>query len=186
MPENLSDETLMLQLAAGNEPAFEQLYARYRDALYFFIRYRCGNRAVADDLFQEVWESLFRRAAQYTVQAQFKTYLYTIARNRLTDYYRRQSIRQVDSLNEDNLPASDGWDQTRLSETEISADLASKREKILSIVETLPTVQQEAFLLYMAGLSLADIANTTKVSKETAKSRVRYAKAKLMQQLRGA
>lgn len=186
MSQNLSDETLMLQLASGNESAFEQLYGRHRDALYFYIRYRCGSTVIADDLFQEVWESLFRKAAQYSVQAQFKTYLFTIARNRLTDYYRRQSLRQTDSFSEDVLPVTDNWDQTHLSETEISVDLESKKEQILSIVEVLPTAQREAFLLYMAGLSLAEIADTTKVTKETAKSRVRYAKRKLMQQLRGA
>jgi RNA polymerase sigma-70 factor (ECF subfamily) len=59
-------------------------------------------------------------------------------------------------------------------------------EKIVSAVEALPLEQRGAFVMFAhAGLSLAEIAEATGVAVETAKSRLRYARASLRQTLAG-
>jgi RNA polymerase sigma-70 factor (ECF subfamily) len=59
-------------------------------------------------------------------------------------------------------------------------------ESLVESIAALPTLQREAFLLREeAGLSLEEIALATGVTPETAKSRLRYAVAKLRDGLRG-
>ena len=66
--------------------------------------------------------------------------------------------------------------------------MAARQEaaRVLAALEALPEEQREAFLLHEeGGLSVGEIAEVTKVGPETAKSRLRYALAKLRQALEG-
>ncbi|MCL1825295.1 MAG: RNA polymerase sigma factor [Betaproteobacteria bacterium] len=183
-----SDEDLMLRYAAGEAAAFDQLYARHRGGLFRFIQRQCKERAQAEEIFQEVWMNLIKSRERYTATARFRTYLYTLAHNRMIDHFRRQSgepLRSGGNAEEGpdviaSLPAS------RVDEPYVRVLSRQQGEYLLRLLEDLPAVQREAFLLAEEGeLSLGEIAEATGVNPETAKSRLRYAVAKLRAGLQG-
>jgi RNA polymerase sigma-70 factor, ECF subfamily len=75
----ISDEALMLEFQRGSRAAFEEIFARHRDALHGFFRRRLVNPAQADDLTQETFLAVLRAAARYEPRALVRTYLYGIA-----------------------------------------------------------------------------------------------------------
>ena len=174
-----SDEALMQLYAAGDLDAFRRLYEQHRGGLYrYFLRQ--SNPAVAEELFQDVWARVIQARKRYRPEATFKTWLYTLARNRLVDHWRREGHRTGVSL-DDDCPGQDARDAgpgpQRL------ADLRECIEQLMELVTGLPAEQRQAFLLrHEAGMSLAQIAETMSTGAETAKSRLRYA----MQRLRTA
>lgn len=126
--------------------------------------------------------SIVRSRATYEVTARFATYLYRIAHNRLVDHFRRSAHRpRVNEGNGDDeddplaeLPADprDGPEAQLQSKATI--------ERFHAVLSALPSEQREAFVMREeAGLSIEEIAAATGVNPETAKSRLRYALAKL-------
>ncbi len=186
MREPGQDENLMLRYRDGDSRAFDLLFNRHRDALYRYLARQCGIPAVADELFQDIWMNLIRARENYTVKAKFTTYLYSMARNRLIDYYRKYSAEQQAMRNSQNRKEPDELqgDSSHEPETRVASRLL--RERILEGMAELPTEQREAFLLHQeAGMTLKEIAELTGVSRETVKSRLRYATGRLRKSLRG-
>lgn len=166
------DEELMLAYGRGDAGAFETLYRRHRGPLYRFVLRAIKQRSVAEELFQEAWIRVIEARSRYAPQARFTTWLYTIAHNLLVDHWRKKGLALVSLDTEDVL-----------SESANPARHAEGREalaRFLQALEALPAAQREAFLLHEeAGLTVAEIAAVTGANEEAAKSRVRYAMAKL-------
>jgi RNA polymerase sigma-70 factor (ECF subfamily) len=181
--EPLRDEELMLRYRDGDASAFDALYGRHRAGLFRFILRQCASRGEAEEIFQEVWMKLIEARARYRVEARFSTYLYHIAVNRLIDRSRRKSNAPALSLDDPDCPdglavASAAVDPVRHAAARETAG------RVLAALAELPPEQREAFLLHEeGGLSVGEIADVTKVGAETAKSRLRYALAKLRQAL---
>jgi RNA polymerase sigma-70 factor (ECF subfamily) len=177
------DSDLMLRYARGDARAFELLYARHKAPLYRYLLRQCHDRAVADDLFQDVWDRVIRNRKHYQVRAKFATFLYRIAHNCAVDQFRQRTRRrddQSDSVEEESvvLLAPD----TERPDRQL-AD-AQFRDAFQHALDSLPADQRAVFLLYEeSGLGLDEIGEITGVGMETAKSRLRYAVAKLRKAL---
>jgi len=166
------DEELMLAYGRGDAGAFETLYKRHRGGLYRFVLRAIKQRAVAEELFQEAWIRVIEARSRYAPQARFTTWLYTIAHNLLVDHWRRKGLTLV-QLDEEELVAAPDNPARQAEAREALARLAQA-------IEALPAAQREAFLLHEeAGLTVAEIAKVTGSGEEAAKSRLRYAMAKL-------
>lgn len=191
MTDDNSDETLMLRYQAGDAAAFDELYARHRGGLYRFITRQCRARERAEEIFQDVWMSLIQAAERYRVEAQFRTWLYTVAHNKLMDYFRSNvraeavlyEVKNTDDESGESAATIEGV-ASRTEEPMVQAESRQQGLAILKLLESLPAPQREAFLLYEeGGLSVEEIAQATGVSFEAAKSRLRYAVAKLREGL---
>lgn len=185
MDDTVSDEALMIRFRDGDAQAFEVLYARHKGPLYRYVCRQCETTAHAEELFQDVWMKLIGARDRYEVRAKFATYLYHLAHNRLIDHYRRAKT---------GIPISydDDMEESMIEQVPDSAarqpdnDLDRRRlgKRLLELISALPEAQRETFLLREeAGLSLAEIAAATGVNAETAKSRQRYALARLRREL---
>jgi RNA polymerase sigma-70 factor, ECF subfamily len=175
-----TDEALMLGYRDGDAAAFDLLYSRHKGGVYRYLLRQCRNAALADELFQDVWMNLIRARAGYTVQAKFTTWLYRIAHNRLIDHFRR-SDPAAQSLDDEESAAAEPA-APRSVEPEASAAAREQAAQLLALLDGLPEEQREAFVLQQeGGLSVEEIAAATGVTRETAKSRLRYAIAKLRQ-----
>ena len=166
------DEELMLAYRDGNAGAFETLYTRHRARLYRFVLRSVKSRQVGEELFQEIWMRVIEARGRYTPQARFTTWLYTIAHNQLVDHWRKRGLTLV-ALEGDEPPGSspDPADQAQALES---------LERFAVALQALPPLQREAFLLHEEGnLSAVEIAAATGTNEEAAKSRLRYAMAKL-------
>ena len=178
-----ADEELMLSYGGGDAGAFETLYRRHRGPLYRFLLRQVGDTATAEELFQDVWMRVIDYRERYEPRARFSSWIYAIAHNRLMDLYRargkasflagEESAEALESLPADDIPADALLDRRRAA------------ERLLAALAELPEAQREAFLLQQEGdLSVEEIGAATGVSRETAKSRLRYAVAKLRASLR--
>jgi len=176
-----TDEALMQSFARGQSSAFEQLYDRHETGIWRFVFRSVQNQAVADDLVQELWFAVARTAASYKPTAKFKTWLFTMARNRVIDHVRTaKNHASIDAENDDGESMfSDLAAESRLGPLRQVSSQEQARA-LLSAIEQLPEDQREAFLMQAEGdMSVEQIAAATGVSFETAKSRLRYARSKL-------
>lgn len=180
------DETLMLAYARGDAAAFERLYARHKGPTYRYLLRHTSNRATADELHQDVWMRVVRARERYRPQAQFKTWLYTLARHRLIDHFRSTEGLYSDSLDEEpaNEHSSSPADGPSIAADPLASVIdAESGHRLLGALAEVPAAQRDAFLLHVeAGLSLVEIAMLSGVPLETVKSRLRYA----YKRLRGA
>ena len=173
-----ADEELMLSYSGGDSGAFETLYRRHRGPLYRFLLRQVGETATAEELFQDVWMRVIDSRGRYQPRAKFSSWVYAIAHNRLMDFYRasgRARFLDRDEAEEvlEELPAQD-------PPPEALIDRKRAAGRLLEALAALPEPQREAFLLQQEGeLSVEEIGAATGVSRETAKSRLRYAVAKL-------
>jgi RNA polymerase sigma-70 factor (ECF subfamily) len=172
------DEQLMLAYREGDVGAFEELYRRHKGGLFRFVLRSVRERALAEELYQEIWMRVIEARGRYEAQARFSTWLYTIAHNRLVDHWRKKGLQVVAAGDEDDFPANPG--------EEPQSVVAAKQglERFGRALEALPQAQREAFLMHHeTEMSVAEIARATGANEEAAKSRLRYAVAKLKEAL---
>lgn len=175
----------MLAYRDGNVSAFDELYRRHRAPLYRYLLRQCRDTAAAEELVQDIWTNLIRARASYTVAARFTTYLYRLAHNRLIDHYRRQAPAALVSFDVDDADFPDPPAPTR-DGPETAHEVKEQAARLLELLQALPAAQREAFVLqHEAGMSIEEIAAVAGVTRETAKSRLRYAVAKLREGMRG-
>ena len=175
-----SDEALMLAYQKGDVSAFECLYGRHKDALFSFLYHSAGQMAVVEEVAQEAWEAVVRSAERYVPSASFRTWLYQIARQRLADYWRRRDNRHA-SLSD--VVASGENDALADVQAAGDASFAALEQRLMRAIGTLPREQRDALLLQEQGFSLTEIADITGDGQETIKSRLRYARTQLREQL---
>ncbi len=170
---SLSDEALMGRYRDGDSQAFEELYRRHRDRLHRFVVRMVPTEA--DEVFQEVWLAIVKARDRYTAEARFVTYLFTIAHHRAVARLRsagRGAVMTCEDAGE-NVPD----EQPNPLEAASNAELG---QALQIAIAGLPPLQREAFLMQAEGeLSLAEIAEATGTSRETVKSRLRYASRRL-------
>ena len=173
------DADLLLAHAAGDAHAFARLYDRYDRPCFRYIRRMLGPAHAhdAEDLHQETWIAVSRNAGAFDARkASFRAWLFTIARNKVFDQLRRQRVAVLAPAEERVVMEAPDTGLTPLEQVE-AHELA---RRLVAAVETLPLEQRGAFVLFAdAGLSLEEVARVTGVGMETAKSRLRYARATL-------
>jgi RNA polymerase sigma-70 factor (ECF subfamily) len=187
---DLADEELMSRYVRDDEAAFEVLLARYRRPLFGFLYRYLGRSDKAEDVFQEVFYEIIRARKRYRPEAKFAAWIFRIARNRAVDRIRRDGFRDMESLN-DGVNPNDEDGETRLAR--VTDDRPDPEEMtrgkqvdaaLQDALAALPAEQREVFWLKeKSGLTLAEIADLTRVSQNTVKSRLRYALEKLRAKL---
>jgi RNA polymerase sigma-70 factor (ECF subfamily) len=181
VPED--DAELLRAHGDGDPHAFAQLYDRYDRPCFQFIRRMLGaaHGDAAEDVHQETWISISKSAAAFDPRkASFRAWLFTIARHKVWDHFRRQKVAILAAAEDDVAMMIPDPGPTPLEQVE-SRELA---QKLVTAVEALPLEQRGAFVMFVhAGLSLEEIAQATGVGVETAKSRLRYARAALRRAL---
>jgi len=174
MDRTVDDSALMLRYKDGDLAAFEALYRRHNDALYRYLLRLSQHPETAEDLFQEAWGKIVRARNDYRPTAKFTTFLYRVAHNCFIDHVRR---------NKRHAAAVDIEPDTRPADTpdhDHAAEIGLARRRLEAALASLPEEQRDVFLLHEeGGLNLDEIAFVTGTKRETAKSRLRYANAKL-------
>jgi RNA polymerase sigma-70 factor, ECF subfamily len=178
---DVEDGELMVRYAGGDMQAFETLYRRHRSPLYRYLARHTRDPEIANDLFQEVWSKVIASRSRYEPRAKFSTFLYRVAHNCFIDYCRRTSGRTDRSVrNNEEFDLENALPAAAADLPDARAEHAQTLARYRAALAALPSDQRDTFLLYEeSGLSLAEIGQITGVSMETAKSRLRYALAKL-------
>ena len=177
--ESPSDADLLRAYVDGDGDAFAVLYDRYDSQCYGYIRRTLGSAHAdaAEDLHQETWVAVATKGHTYDAQgASFVTWMYTIARHKVLDHFRKQKVAFLVTHDDDAVNA-------QMDGAPTPAEAVQSRElalALVSAVDSLPLAQRETFVLFAGGeLTLGEIAAATQVGIETTKSRLRYARAAL-------
>jgi RNA polymerase sigma-70 factor (ECF subfamily) len=160
---DVADEVLVRIVAqSGDERAISELYDRYAGLIYGAgVRY-LGDRALAEDLVQDVFTSVWRGASGFDPsRASFATWVYRITRNRATDLIRRRRAR-VRTVG--GAPSFEP-EEDPTGEISRSFDLASALSRLS------PVHREVLTLAYFQGLTQREISHRTNTPLGTVKSR---------------
>ena len=102
-----TDEDLLAAYRNGDRAAFSRLVDAYQRELFHFLVRFVGDRAAAEDIFQESFLQVHQSAAQFDPQRRFRPWLFTIAANKARDYLRAQSRRPANQLQAAITPGND-------------------------------------------------------------------------------
>lgn len=168
---SVSDEHLIEQIVQGDLLAFESLYHRHVKVVYNRVRYTVPETDV-EDVTQEVFIAVFGSLQKFRGEAQFKTWLRKLIKNKVAEYYRRRS-RKKEMMQVDLVQAENQSDHHHPSSEE-------DRIVLQSILMTLPDLYCEVILLRFAeDMPFNEIAGCLKKKPEAVKSLYRRAMAAL-------
>ena len=177
-----TDEQLFGRYRAGDSTAYEALVHRYHQTLFHFLIRFSGNRAAAEDLFQETFLQVHLAADSFDLSKKFKPWLFTIAANKARDYLRKNIRRQMVTL---SASVDEGQDDGRTFIDLLEADLkmpaqgAEENEQtqlVRETVATLPDHLREVLILaYFNQFSYKEIAGMLSIPLGTVKSRLHAA-----------
>jgi len=177
----LSDESLMAQIARGQQAALSELYDRYSRLVFGLAQHATGDPGSAEEITQDVFVRAWERAGQYRPeQGTVRTWLASIARHRSIDQLRRQGARaEAQSVSWDE--AEEGpSSMVAGSNTQLEAELAMLRSEVRAAIAQLPEEQKQALALaYFRGHTQDEIAVALGVPLGTVKTRIRLAMDKL-------
>lgn len=156
---------------------FERLYEDHAQALFGFLAYRTGDRALAEDVMSEAFERALKARRRYDPgKASAKTWIYSIALNCLRDQQRRQSaeVRAVDRVG--------GVGEPELSDP--GFDRAETRDEVHRALRHLSDEEREVVALRFGGeLSAKEMANLLGERETTVEGRLYRALRKLREEL---
>ena len=151
-------------IAAGDPDALEDLYHKYSRELFVFVLGRLGDRQLAEETLQDVMLAVWRGARRYRADASVRTWLYSIAHNRVLSAMRKLPEKPVefdpDLLDSEQAGPAD-WTEFR-----------RRAARVQSAVRDLPEHQRLVIeLMYLHGLTGPEIARVLGVAVGTVKSR---------------
>jgi RNA polymerase sigma-70 factor, ECF subfamily len=178
----LTDEQLLSAFLAGDRQAFAALVERYQRDLYHFLLRFTGNRASADDVFQEAFIQVFQSASQFEQGRTFRPWLFTIAANKARDHLRSRARKHAAPLQATIDPHHDGGQEYMdlLRSVESSPTERLEHEELQHLVQKsiqrLPEHLREVLVLaYFNQIPYKQIAEVLNVPLGTVKSRLHTA-----------
>lgn len=176
--DSRSDEELLADIRARDDSALAELYDRY-GRMAFSLSYRIlGERGVAEDVVQEAFLAVWRRAAGYTAdRGAARSWLMAITHNLSIDRRRGRYRRELTDVQLDDVEfrlATGSEDVFSSVSSSIEAD------EIRVALRELPAEQRQAIeLAFFGGLSHQEIADRTGTPLGTVKGRMRLGLRKL-------
>lgn len=153
--------------------SYHKFYTQYKDRLFSYLLFKCGDGDVAQDVMQESFVRHYQRYGNSTSNS--PSLLYTIAKNRLIDHLRGnwRSQRGVPDLLKDKSVKSE------------EANLITRENvtKLIGAIKKLPETDQEILVLATMGTCYREIAETTDISVSNVKVRIHRARRKLLELL---
>jgi RNA polymerase sigma-70 factor, ECF subfamily len=162
----------MMQVCGGDEPSFETLLDRHRAQVVNHLYRLVHNRAIAEELAQDVFLRVYRFRNRYQPEAKFSTWLFRITTNVALNW-RRDTRRETAHLRLDaalhDMRQIQVPDQTLRADQQLLAEYAAK--EIRDAIESLPSKQLAAVLMHKyEGMDYAAIATVLDCSIPALKS----------------
>jgi RNA polymerase sigma-70 factor (ECF subfamily) len=173
----LADEELMQLVRDGETRAFEVIFDRHSGAAFSLAYRMCGRQAMAEDVVQEAFVSLWRSGARYeATRGSVRTWVLSVVRNRAIDAFRREEAKGSRDVGEEGM--AERMPAPVLTETEVERrDEARQIRKALG--ELPPDQRQVIELAYFGGFTHSQIANMLALPSGTVKGRMRLGLTKM-------
>lgn len=163
------DYSLIKKYIEGDQDSFKMLIDKHTPSIYNFTSRFVGIDQAKDttqEIFIKVWKNLKNFDGS---KAQFKTWLFTIARNTVTDYLRKKKSISFSGLGEDNLIEETIEDEAPLPD-EVFQKLQDK-EMLIKVLEEIPPLYKEVLILhYQEDMTFKEIGEVLNKPLNTVKS----------------
>ena len=169
------------QAQAGDRQAFHQLADHFQPEIFRMIYYRTRSKMDAEDLAQDVFLRAFKHIGRLTSPALFRSWLYSIAVNRVRDHHRRQRIKSMFgmvSMDEEGFQES----EEMAAPPEATLQMAKGKfwDRVRDIMERLPRMEREVFYLrFFDQLSIKEITAAMHKNESTVKTHLYRALSKV-------
>jgi RNA polymerase sigma-70 factor (ECF subfamily) len=164
------DRSLLRRVARGDQAAFASLYDRYGASAFGLALKICNNRALAEDVVQEAFLSVWQRAGRFDPgRGSVTAYLFAAVHNKAVD-----AVRHEESLRRREEGVAEVVGDPGGEEVVEAAWLGVRSKEVRAAVSRLSPVQREALeLAYFEGLTYSEVAEKLGVPLGTAKTRLR-------------
>jgi RNA polymerase sigma factor (sigma-70 family) len=180
--------TIPTAMTADKNKTITQSITAYSKRLFSFIKQRVSSNEDAEDILQDVFYQL---AGNTEPIEQVTSWLFTVARNKITDRYRKQQLPLIDDLQPAGSTEEENFDwKDLIPANNDSPETTYLRnlfwEELQLALDELPAEQRDAFIQNeLEDISFKDISAATGVSVATLISRKRYAVLFLRDRLQG-
>ncbi len=179
-----SDEQLIVAYRGGDRASFAELVARYERELFHFLIRFLGNRAAAEDIFQETFLQVHESAGDFDTQRRFRPWLFTIAANKARDLMRSNNRRPANPLQATITPGDERGGEfidlmkSAVESPEQAIEQSELAARVQSTVANMPDNLREILLLsYFQQFPYKQISEILNIPLGTVKSRLHAAVA---------
>ncbi len=173
----LADEDLIQLAREGEVRAFEMIFDRHASAAFSLAYRMCGRQAMAEDIVQESFLSVWRAGARYERErGSVRSWLLSVVHNRAIDAFRRGAAKDARDVRDEGIAE-------RLASPELTDAEVERRDdarQIRRALDALPADQRQVIeLAYFGGFTHSQIAEMLELPAGTVKGRMRLGLAKL-------
>jgi RNA polymerase sigma-70 factor, ECF subfamily len=173
--EETPDHELTQLTAGGNLDAFEMLYQKYHRRAYSLCLRMTNNVTEAEDLTQEAFIQLFRKAGSFRGDSAFTTWFHRLTVNQVLMHFRRRSYKNEKTTEDGELPEIVKLDKKYQAQMPIV-----NRMDLKKAVSNLPPGYRSVFVLHdVEGFEHSEVARMLGISIGTSKSQLHKARLKL-------
>jgi len=181
----VTEQDWLKRARAGDEDAFAQLVETYQTAIYNLCYRMLGESGEAEDAAQEAFLRAYSQLSTYDPTRSFKTWLFSIASHYCIDRLRKRRLTWL-SLDDDDLPP-----HPALQEPSPGPEEVSVRREQTAVIQTLlaklaPEDRSVIIMRYWYDLSYEEIAEATRVSVSSVKSRLHRARGTVAEMIKSA
>ena len=181
----MTEQDWLKRARAGDEDAFAQLVETYQTAIYNLCYRMLGESGEAEDAAQEAFLRAYSQLSTYDPTRSFKTWLFSIASHYCIDRLRKRRLTWL-SLDDDDLPP-----HPALQEPSPGPEEVSVRREQTAVIQTLlaklaPEDRSVIIMRYWYDLSYEEIAEATRVSVSSVKSRLHRARGTVAEMIKSA
>src|SRR5687768_6086878 len=170
-----TDLELCQRAASGSLAAFELIYQRYHRRTYSLTMRMTNNTSEAEDLTQEVFIQLFRKAGSFRGDSAFSTWLHRLTVNQVLMHFRRRSVKNEKVSDDGEMP-----EQTVQGTSNPNKMPVVDRIALKNAISELPNGYRNVFVLHdVEGYEHEEVARLLKISVGTSKSQLHKARLKL-------
>jgi RNA polymerase sigma-70 factor (ECF subfamily) len=176
MPLEQPDPDVLRRAQRGDERAFAQILRAYETTIFNYVYRIVGDRALAEDLTQEVFVRVFQALPKFSLRCKFTTWLFQVTKNRVLDELRARERRPQSVLSIEDAP--------RLEVVDPPMERVETIEAVWRAVRELnPDLKMALLMRDIAGLPYNEIADSLEITLATVKWRIFKAREEVQQAL---
>ena len=171
----MRDETKSIArgLQKRDPDLLDRLIEQYQYRLFRYLFYITGDKARAEDFFQETWIRVLERGHQYDGKSKFEAWLFAIARHLVIDWQRTKKAQSLDALTdpEQDKPLQIANESEPSPLHQVLAQ--EKEENVQASLEKIPAIYREVLVLrFQEELQIEEMAGVLSIPISTVKSRL--------------
>lgn len=185
-----ADSDLIARCQRADASAFDDVVARYKNKIYFYLFRMTGNAEDAEDLTQDVFVRAFSNINKFRAESSLSTWLYKIAGNIAIDRFRKTRKASALTVSLDAPLQRGESEATRdIVDLSMSPEVLIGRQELAKYIDaaltSLPPKLRSAVILFdVEGMSYDEVSTIEGIPLGTVKSRIFHARVALREKLR--